>query len=139
MRSMRSKAPSGRGWYALCFVLLFAAEVMIALFVRDRFVRPYGGDVLVTVLICCFVRIFFPEGFRALPLAVFAFAAAVEVGQYFDLVSRLGLAGNTVLQVALGSTFSWADIVCYAAGCALFFLAERCAKTYKKQKSLKKT
>ena len=35
--------------YALAAALLFAVEVAIALYVRDRFVRPYLGDVLADV------------------------------------------------------------------------------------------
>jgi len=110
--------------YAAAFAVILVIDVLIALFVRDRFIRPYGGDVLVTVLICCFARIFFVNGHRLLPLWVFLFAAAVEVGQYFDFVNLLGLEDITVLRIALGSTFSPADLICYAAGCLLFFAAE---------------
>ena len=117
--------------YALCSAGIFLTEVLIALFVRDDFIRPYGGDVLVTVLICCFVRIFFTK-IRFLPLWVFLFAAAVEVGQAFDFVSLMGLGDIAFFRILLGSTFSWADLVCYAAGCALFFGMEnfifRCIK-----------
>lgn len=35
--------------YAAAFLILLAAEVLIALFVRDRFIRPYGGDILVKI------------------------------------------------------------------------------------------
>lgn len=111
--------------YAAAFLPLLATEVLIALFVHDDFIRPYGGDVLVTVLICCFARIFFVRGARLLPLWVFLFAAAVEIGQYYDFVALLGLQDIAVLRIALGSTFSPADLLCYAAGCLLFYLAEQ--------------
>lgn len=111
--------------YLLAFIAIFILEVFIALFVRDRFIRPYGGDILVTVLICCFVRIFFPTGVRLLPVWVFLFAAAVEIGQYFDFVSLLGLGSIPFFRILLGSTFSFADILCYGAGCLLFFIAEK--------------
>ena len=110
--------------YGLAFMLLFVVEVLIALFVRDAFIRPYGGDILVTVLICCFVRIFFPERIKLLPLWVFLFAAAVEVGQYFDYVTLLGLGDIEFFRILLGTSFSAADIVCYGAGCLLFWAAE---------------
>ena len=113
-----------RGIYAIAFVLLLVTEVLIALFVRDRFIRPYGGDILVTVLICCFVRILFPERIKLLPLLVFLFAAAVEVGQYFDYVTLLGLGDIEFFRILLGTSFSAADIVCYGAGCLLFWAAE---------------
>ena len=110
--------------YLAAFCVIFAAEVCIALFVRDRFIRPYGGDILVTVLICCFLRIFLPKGVKLLPLHVFLFALAVEIGQYFDLVTLLGLGSSRFFRILLGSTFSFADMICYGAGSALFALTE---------------
>ena len=40
-----------RWFYAICFIGLFIVETLIALFVRDAFIRPYMGDVLVVILI----------------------------------------------------------------------------------------
>ena len=117
-----------RVFYTLCFAVVFLTEVLIALFVRDRFVRPYGGDILVTVLICCFMRILFPEGVRLLPVWVFLFAAAVEIGQALDFVSLMALGEIAFFRILLGSTFSWADMLCYAAGCALFWVTERAVR-----------
>lgn len=107
--------------YALLFLTVLLSEILIALFVNDNFVRPYVGDMLVTVLICCFLRIFFPTGVKLLPVYVFLFAAAVEVCQYFDIVKLFGLEGNRFISVLLGRTFSFPDIICYAVGCVLFF------------------
>ena len=50
--------------YGLAALLILVAEVLIALFVRDRFIRPYGGDILVTLLICCAIRVILPKGYR---------------------------------------------------------------------------
>ncbi len=111
--------------YAIAFLVLLITEILIALFVRDDFIRPYGGDILVTVLICAAVRIVFPSGKRLLPLWVFLFAAAVEIGQYFDFVTLLGLGDIAFFRILLGSTFSVADLFCYAAGCLLFWIGEK--------------
>lgn len=105
--------------HLIAFLLMFAVEVLIAAFVHDGFVRPYLGDVFVVILIYFFVRIFFPEGIRLLPLYVFLFAAAAEVLQYFDFVDLIGLGGNRIARIILGTTFSFADILCYAVGCLL--------------------
>lgn len=105
--------------YAAAFLLLLAVEVVIALFVHDRFVRPYLGDVLVVGVVYLLVRVFVPEKLRLLPLFVFLFAALVELMQAMDIVRLLGLEGNAVLSTAVGSTFDAADILCYAVGCAL--------------------
>ena len=114
-----------RAVYALLFILLLALEAAIALFVRDAFVRPYGGDVLVTLLIGCFLRILFPRRIRRLPLCVFLFAALVECLQAIDIVSLLHLQGSPLLSTLIGRTFSFADLLCYAVGCLALFGLDR--------------
>ncbi len=112
-----------RWFYAICFAGLFGIETLIALFVHDAFVRPYMGDVLVVVLVYCFVRIFITRPLRWLPLWVFLFACCIEALQYLHFVTLVGLQDNTLARVVLGTSFSWWDIVCYAVGCfPLFFI-----------------
>lgn len=110
--------------HAVATILLLAVEVCIALFVHDRFLRPYGGDAIVVILVYTFVRIFIPTRFRLLPLYVFLFACCVEVSQAFHLVELLGLGGSAFFRTLLGTSFSWADIPCYAAGCAVLGIYE---------------
>ena len=107
--------------HASIFCVLLAVEIYIALFVHDSFVRPYIGDLLVTLLLCCFCRIILPAGIRTLPLWVFLFAACIEFGQYFDMVALLGFENNRFLSTVLGRTFSWYDLLCYAFGRAAGF------------------
>lgn len=116
---------SKRTVYALLFVALFFIEVIIALFVHDNFVRPYIGDLLVTVLLCAFLRIFIPEKIKALPIFVFVFSVLVEFAQYIDIVKLLGFENNKFLSVIIGRSFSVIDIIYYALGCILFFFLDR--------------
>ena len=110
--------------YSIITILFFLMELFIALFVRDSFIRPYVGDMLVVVLIYTFLRIIFPEKPRLLPLYVFLFAAGVEVLQGIRIVELLGLQNNRFFSVLIGTTFDWKDIACYGAGCALCDLWE---------------
>ena len=123
-----------RAIYAAMFCILFLIEVCIALFVHDDFLRPYVGDALVTILLCCLCRTVIPKGLPALPVYVFVFAALVEAAQYVDVVKLLGLEDNAVISTIVGRTFSWADLICYAAGCLVFWLVEAvvCAAWKKK-------
>lgn len=105
--------------YSVTFLMLLMTEVLIALYVHDNFIRPYIGDVLVVIVVYCFIRIWIPNKCRLLPLYVFLFAAGVEVLQYFDLVRVLGLEENVFLRVLIGSVFDWKDILCYAVGCVV--------------------
>ena len=95
---------------------LLAIEVCIALFVRDRFVRPYVGDVLVVMLLFFAVRAVWQV--RPVPLAigVLVFAIAVEITQALDLIGLLGWSENTLTKLVLGNTFQWGDLVCYLIG-----------------------
>ena len=109
--------------YLAAFLILLAVEICIGLFVHDAFIRPYVGDVLVTVLLCVLVRTLWPEGMKLLPVWVFLFAVAVEFAQLLGLAKLLGLEG-TVVGVIMGATFDWKDILCYGIGCGIFGAVE---------------
>ena len=122
--------------YSCLFCGILLTEILIALFVRDSFIRPYGGDILVTVLLCCLLRAFFLFWIPYLPLGVFLFAAAVEFAQALGIASLIPHSW-TAVRIIVGSSFSVWDLVCYAVGCVLFWGAERLilrSKTEKIQK-----
>lgn len=98
------------------FLIFLLIEVLIALYVHDDFVRPYVGDILVVVVIYFFIKIFLPEQRKWLPVAIFLFAALVEILQYFRLVEILGVQDNVFLRILIGSTFDVKDILCYGVG-----------------------
>ena len=111
--------------YLVVTIILLLIEVCIALFVRDDFIRPYVGDVLVVIVIYSFIRIFIPEKVGLLPLYIFIFALSVEMFQYFDIVRILGLEHNRFLSILIGSVFDIKDIICYAVGCVILGIYER--------------
>ncbi len=103
--------------YFFCTSFLFIIELLIALFVDDRIVRPYVGDILVTILVYCFIRMIIPTGIRLLPLYVFLFACVVEFLQYLNFIEIIGLSDNRTAKTVMGTFFSWIDIICYGSGC----------------------
>lgn len=109
--------------FLLIFIFLLAIEVLIALYVHDDFVRPYVGDMIVTVVVWAFARIVFPDRFKLMSLYVMIFAILVEVGQYFNYVDLLGIT-NPILVTMMGTSFAWADIACYAVGCVVAAVAD---------------
>lgn len=120
MKETRNK----RLLYLLATIILLFIEVLIALFVHDKFIRPYVGDVLVVVVIYTFVRIIITEKCKLLPLYIFIFAAMVEVLQYFKIVELLGLENNRFFSVLIGTVFDIKDIICYGVGCFLLGIYE---------------
>lgn len=111
--------------YLLAAIALFVIEICIALFIKDRLIRPFVGDVLVVVLIYCFVRIFADIPYRIAAFGVFLFACLIEILQYFDYVKILHLENNRVLSVMLGRTFEWSDFAAYFVGFLLVILIEK--------------
>lgn len=119
--------------YFLSFFLLLLGEILIGVFVHDQFVRPYLGDALVTVLLCCLLRCIWPEQPKLLPLYVFLFSAAVECLQLWNFADRMHIT-NRFLRTLIGTTFDWKDIVCYFCGCLLFGAAEAAFRSKPKRK-----
>ena len=110
--------------YFLFAIALFVIEVLIALFVHDRFVRPYVGDFLVVILIYCAVRTFIKASPAKIALGVLLFSYAIEILQYFQIVDRLGLSGNEIAKTVIGYGFEWWDLVAYTLGVGLILILE---------------
>ena len=98
--------------------LILAVEIYIAICVKGGFVRHYAGDVLAVILLYALARAIFSVTPSNLPLKIFAFAAALEIAQYFGVVQILGIE-NKILKIMIGGTFDLTDLLCYAAGCIL--------------------
>ena len=64
--------------YFYLTVLLFLIEVCIAVFIDDQFIRPFVGDVLVVILLYCFVKSFLKISSNVAALSIFIFACAIE-------------------------------------------------------------
>jgi Protein of unknown function (DUF2809) len=110
--------------FFLLTILFFVTEVLIALYVKDNFVRPYVGDYLVVMLIYCAARTFIKASPVKMAIAVLLFAYLVEVLQYFRIVDRLGLSGNLVAKTVIGYGFEWLDMLAYTLGVITILLVE---------------
>lgn len=92
--------------YFLLTVQLFVIEVLIALYIKDKFIRPYVGDVLVVILIYCFVKTFIKVAVIPAAIGVLLFAFTIEALQYINI-------------------FAWADILAYIAGFIIILIFEK--------------
>ncbi|MEI6412027.1 MAG: DUF2809 domain-containing protein [Bacteroidota bacterium] len=111
--------------YLLPTLLLFATEALIALYVRDQIIRPYIGDLLVVILIYCFVKSFLNTPVWPTAIAVLLFSYTIEVLQYFNLVHLLGLQDSKLARIVIGTSFAWTDLAAYTAGIAIVLFVEK--------------
>lgn len=109
----------------LIFLLIFAIEVIIAMFVKDSIIRPYGGDILVVIMIYYFAKAFIYTSPLYIGIGTLLFAYAIETGQYFNLVEILHLQENKIMRIVIGSSFSWGDMLCYTIGILICLAIDR--------------
>ena len=126
IQSLRSRL----AFLAIAGVIL-VTEIYIAVCVKGGFVRHYAGDVLAVILLYALARAIFSVTPSNLPLKIFAFAAALEIAQYFGVVQILGIE-NKILKIMIGGTFDLTDLLCYAAGCILAGAYEKFEKKEKR-------
>jgi len=105
--------------HAVLAFLLLVVEILIAAFVRDGFVRPHLGDVLVVMLVHFTVRTFLDLRPARVALGCFLFACTMEALQAMHFIRLLGWEHNTAARLLLGDTFQWWDIPAYAAGAVI--------------------
>jgi hypothetical protein len=110
--------------YFAITISLFIIEFIIALYVHDNFVRPYFGDVLVVILIYCFIKSFYNLKVIIASTFVLLFAFTIEFLQYLNIVEMLELQNSKTARTVIGTSFSWADIISYVAGILIVNLIE---------------
>ena len=104
--------------------LIFTVETLIALYVQDTIIRPYIGDVLVVILIYCFIKSFLEVKVLLTALFVLLFAFSIEFLQYMNIVEKLSLQNSKIARTLIGTSFSWADILTYIIGIVMVILVE---------------
>lgn len=109
--------------YFFLTVIIFFVEVLIATKLKDIFfVRAYLGDVIVVILLYTFVKSFLIVNDQKLILGILIFSCLIEWGQYFNIAEKSGFRKGSLMYIIIGNSFSWIDILCYAAGCFLLYL-----------------
>lgn len=118
-----------RFFYLIATITLFLIEVLIATTLKHyTFIRATVGDLLVVILIYCFMKIWYPFEAKKLAIGVFIFAVMIEISQYFHLANLLHLHG--IGRIILGTNFSFQDIAMYAFGCWVVYWGDKRLQRY---------
>ncbi len=110
--------------YFTAFLILFAIEALIAIFLKDGFIRHSFGDYLVVMLLYCFFKSFIRGKSIPIALAVLVIAYIIEFLQLFNLLELLNLQNSSIAKVILGSTFHISDLVAYTLGVITLLIFE---------------
>jgi hypothetical protein len=109
--------------YLIAFIILFIIECLIAMFLKQGFIRENVGDILVVPCIYTILRIIFTNKIKYLSLYVLIFAVIVEFMQLLNITTFISN-DNKILSIALGGTFDIKDILCYMVGYVLLIVIE---------------
>jgi hypothetical protein len=106
-------------------ILIFSIEILIALYVNDNFIRPYLGDVLVVILIYCFLKSFLKLPVLTSAIFVLVFAFVIEFLQFLNIVEMLGIEKSNIAKTVIGTSFSWIDLLTYIGGVVIVLVVEK--------------
>ncbi len=116
---------TARVTYLVIVGAIFLLEIVIARGVGGAFVRGSVGDVLVIVLLYFLIRAISKlSPLQAASLAI-ALGFLAEALQYIHLADLLSLRKGSILYIAVGNTYSPADLVMYVVGGVMAFIVDR--------------
>lgn len=111
--------------YMVATVIILSIEVLIALYVNDKFVRPFLGDTLAVILVYCFIKIIIRERVLMVAILSLCIAFVIEILQATNFIECIGLEDIKLARIVLGTSFSWGDILAYIAGAVLVIIFDR--------------
>ena len=110
--------------YLILSILLFATEIVIALFLKSGFIRHTFGDYLIVILMYCFFKSFIKGNHFYIAMGVLAFSFAIEFSQLVNILKPLNLQNSHSAKLILGSTFQFSDLVAYTLGIVTVLIVE---------------
>lgn len=117
--------------YLLISIAILIVETMIALFAKDKFIRPILGDYLAVILLFYLFATFLKISKNSIALITLAISYTIEGLQYIQILELLHLDNIKILNILLGTSFSWTDMLAYTLGTLTVLLIHN----YKKIKS----
>ena len=112
-------------YYFIWAIAIFILEVVIALYLHDDFIRPYFGDFLVIILLYTAIKTVLPYSILSAASIALLICYIIEIAQYLNLLSTLGLQKSRLLAIILGNSFSWSDMLAYTLGFAFIIGIEK--------------
>lgn len=108
--------------YLFIAIVCFVSCILIVMTMSNyQTIRGFIGDVIIAILIYCFVKTFINIRPLKLSAIVLIFSYMVEVLQYFHLVDLIGLGESRMARIIIGTTFSYSDLIAYLLGVIIIF------------------
>lgn len=110
--------------YFLMFLAFFVTEALIAIYLKDGFIRHTFGDFLVVIMLYCFLKSFINIRPVIMALIVLGIAFIIEFLQLTPFLETLGLQEKHYAKLILGNMFHISDLVAYTLGILTIIIFE---------------
>lgn len=111
--------------YFILFLVLFVTEALIAIYLKEGFIRHTFGDFLAVIMLYCFLKSFLIIRPIIMILIVLAISFVIELLQLTSFLEWLNLQDNVYAKTMLGSTFHFIDLVAYTLGMIFIIIVEQ--------------
>ena len=100
----------------IIFLVLFIIEVIIALYIKQHFIRHVFGDYLSVIMLYYLIKSFVKIKSVNVVITVLLIAYIVEFLQLTPILDLLSIEENSFIRIILGTTFSIIDLAAYTLG-----------------------
>lgn len=107
--------------YFMLSSVLLLIEIFIALYVKDRIIRPFVGDFLAVIFLYYSLASFLAISPLKMSFIVLSISYLIEWLQYIHFIELIGWEDRKLLKIILGSSFDWGDILAYTLGVLVVF------------------
>ena len=112
-------------FFLILTVLIFTAEVCIAIFLESGFIRYTFGDVLASILIYTFIRSIANLKPRIVAIMSLCISFTLEGLQYIQFTKLIHQEDNKILNIVLGNHFSIEDLIAYTIGVLIIYYIDK--------------
>jgi hypothetical protein len=102
--------------YLFISIIILIVEILIALFANDKFIRPILGDYLAVILLFYLFVTFLKISKNKIAVITLLISYFIEGLQYIHILELLHLDNIKILNILLGNSFSWTDMLTYTLG-----------------------
>jgi len=116
--------------YFIGFILLLITEIIIEKYATG-FIRHTMGDYLVVILLYCFIKSFFTFSIEKTAIITLLFSYFIEFLQLSNLQNIFPEKYFKIVQITLGTSFSYLDLLAYTLGILTVYVIDKYLKKIK--------
>lgn len=100
-------------------------EALIAIHLKNGFIRHTFGDFLVVIMLYCFLKSFIKIKPITMAVIVLSILFVIEFLQLTTFLEALNLQDNKYAKLVFGNTFHFSDLVAYTLGILTIIIIEK--------------